>query len=456
GRDRESEAGPSRIETRQNGAHGSGTRNKQPQHLRTRRKTYNHSRVNPPSPPAPGKKVPVQVVDLTQESDEEMVFGGQGVGLSPPPPAVTHGQGGGASAPPPGFAASRGPPPPLIRFRLPCRYQGSGGGGGGGGTAAGPEPPPPPPPEAPLYVPPCIHTHAPPPHNPWQMAAAPPPPPPPHHLLYTSPTVTDNTGMVVGGSVGYLPPRLYPVHHRLWQSQHRMQEMHRRRLDHHLQSLRHRELLLDSYHQGHGPPHLQFGHAPPPHHPHQPPLPPPQQPTVYSRPEVPHPPIHPPTVMMAATGEPVEAMVPPPPPPMQTEIVVQSTSPGEPPHQHVHHYVHHYHQPGRMHHLHISIGPTVSGGTSRPQELVFPPVLPPELMSFPLWTRHMTRLEDIMRVAEHRRLATANRGASQDTIERFTFPHKYKRMKRTTDDMEDNTEKCTICLSEFEDLEDVR
>lgn len=29
-------------------------------------------------------------------------------------------------------------------------------------------------------------------------------------------------------------------------------------------------------------------------------------------------------------------------------------------------------------------------------------------------------------------------------------------MKKDTDDLEDNTEKCTICLSEFEDFEDVR
>lgn len=29
-------------------------------------------------------------------------------------------------------------------------------------------------------------------------------------------------------------------------------------------------------------------------------------------------------------------------------------------------------------------------------------------------------------------------------------------VKKSTDDAEDNTEKCTICLSEFEDDEDVR
>lgn len=61
-----------------------------------------------------------------------------------------------------------------------------------------------------------------------------------------------------------------------------------------------------------------------------------------------------------------------------------------------------------------------------------------------------------MRVLDQRRLACLNRGASQDTIERFTFPHKYKRVKRAMDELEDTTEKCTICLSEFEDSEDVR
>jgi hypothetical protein len=38
------------------------------------------------------------------------------------------------------------------------------------------------------------------------------------------------------------------------------------------------------------------------------------------------------------------------------------------------------------------------------------------------------RLEDYMRVVEQRRLAQMNRGASQDTIERYTFPHKYKQV----------------------------
>lgn len=73
----------------------------------------------------------------------------------------------------------------------------------------------------------------------------------------------------------------------------------------------------------------------------------------------------------------------------------------------------------------------------------------------PFLSRHMqARLEDYMRIIEQRRLAV-NRGASQSTIERNTFPHKYKKIQRSGDG-EDNIEKCTICLSEFEDNEDVR
>jgi len=54
-------------------------------------------------------------------------------------------------------------------------------------------------------------------------------------------------------------------------------------------------------------------------------------------------------------------------------------------------------------------------------------------MPFPFLARHMTaRLEDYMRVVEQRRLAQINRGATQDTIERCTFPHKYKQVGQVT------------------------
>uniref|UniRef100_A0A8C4QIV9 RING-type E3 ubiquitin transferase n=1 Tax=Eptatretus burgeri TaxID=7764 RepID=A0A8C4QIV9_EPTBU len=59
------------------------------------------------------------------------------------------------------------------------------------------------------------------------------------------------------------------------------------------------------------------------------------------------------------------------------------------------------------------------------------------------------------------RLASVNRGASQSTIERHTYPHKYKKCLITENDggtggVDDNDEKCTICLSIIEEGEDVR
>ncbi|XP_055690023.1 cell surface glycoprotein 1 isoform X2 [Lutzomyia longipalpis] len=68
----------------------------------------------------------------------------------------------------------------------------------------------------------------------------------------------------------------------------------------------------------------------------------------------------------------------------------------------------------------------------------------------------LSRLNQFVRVIEARGLAGSNRGATQEVIERNTFPHKYKRVSRSTDGDEDNTEKCTICLSQFENDNDVR
>ena len=68
------------------------------------------------------------------------------------------------------------------------------------------------------------------------------------------------------------------------------------------------------------------------------------------------------------------------------------------------------------------------------------------------------RLADYMRLYHNpRHTAPQNRGASRTTIERNTFAHKYKKMKKSIDDdREDDIEKCTICLCEFEIEEDVR
>nr|CAD7196408.1 unnamed protein product [Timema douglasi] len=480
------------------------------------------------------KQQPVQVVDLTQESDEEMFAEGSDASVPIISQAVSAPPGITSVTPPP---VHRGPfvpytplvspvvPSPLFRFRLPsCRYQCapapvedlSEHGGGSSRTS-------------------CMHSHG--AHVNYHHPAAnattahwihghnlgsqqPPPSrgctrgvPAIYLADRPSPFTTYHQGNTastqINAAPGYLPapaPRIYPVHERL----------------------RPRDVMLDHmYHQPPPPSYMIQHHAPPPHHHHHhgyghihphgcPPLPTPQQPTVYSRPEVVATPatsvVPPPGAMARALAKrnyshhvdpnannnalalsqksnakkpcvltgiwvppvsaveidmlpahpPTHSVVPPNPPgsmmaDIQTEIVVQSPA-MENTHQHVHHHLYHYHQPGhRMHHLHISIAPSMAPGSPRPQEIMFPPVLPPELMPFPFLARHMTaRLEDYMRVVEQRRLAQLTRGASQDTIERYTFPHKYKQVKRAVDDTEDATEKCTICLSEFEDNEDVR
>lgn len=99
----------------------------------------------------------------------------------------------------------------------------------------------------------------------------------------------------------------------------------------------------------------------------------------------------------------------------------------------------------------------------RPPDIFpIPPLqeVPPAMLLYPQYmpflTRHMqVRLDDYMRIIEQRRNMAVNRGASQATIERNTFPHKYKRIIKCIDG-DDNLEKCTICLCEFEDNEDVR
>ncbi|XP_061203493.1 E3 ubiquitin-protein ligase Arkadia isoform X4 [Neopsephotus bourkii] len=110
--------------------------------------------------------------------------------------------------------------------------------------------------------------------------------------------------------------------------------------------------------------------------------------------------------------------------------VTAATYPPGPLHPHLAH----YHAPPRLHHLQIGALPLM--------ELI--------------------HLEE--------RLGNVNRGATQGTIERCTYPHKYKKV--TTDwfsqrklhckqdgeegTEEDTEEKCTICLSILEEGEDVR
>ncbi|XP_046397529.1 mucin-5AC-like isoform X2 [Ischnura elegans] len=303
--------------------------------------------------------------------------------------------------------------------------------------------------------------------------------------------------------------RLNPMHERLWYSQQRILERQRRRLDQQRpyggNNVQGSRRPVEGYEQGplydH---HYAAGVQPvnPSHHHHhhhhgqrlqwyEPPLPAPQQPTVVATPGAPNP-LVPSDVNLTSEGPVLDLRassnqhpVNPDVGHLNVEIPAQGAVPNvnvspESTHQHVHHHLYHYHPPpGRMHHLHISIGPPgtssvgvgganppgvveVVGGSSNIvsghqhrviDDFVFPTAFSQDFMPFPFIPRS-ARLEEL--VLLRRRLAHLNRGATQETIERFTFPHSYKKVKRSTDDLEDNTEKCTICLSEFEENENVR
>ncbi|KAM8893541.1 E3 ubiquitin-protein ligase Arkadia isoform 1-T2 [Spinachia spinachia] len=146
---------------------------------------------------------------------------------------------------------------------------------------------------------------------------------------------------------------------------------------------------------------------------------------------------------------------------------------------HLHSHLPHYHPPPRLHHFPI---PFMHTGIS---EVTYPHI---RYISSRM-TGFGRTYEDLLHLEE--RLGTVNRGASQGTIERCTYPHKYKKkvlerdidqeltpeawasigknmhatpesrklhIKQDEDEGadEDTEEKCTICLSILEEGEDVR
>ncbi|XP_020298970.1 uncharacterized protein LOC109863174 isoform X2 [Pseudomyrmex gracilis] len=273
-------------------------------------------------------------------------------------------------------------------------------------------------------------------------------------------------------SVNVSRPRMNPVQERLWMNQQRIQELHRRRLYHRTSPHYSAGLLPCTAGHMHSPTQHTCGgmensnpssarctnnngtdnathtesYPPPPI------LPPPQQPTVYSHPEARGPPnfFRGPCPVLPIIVNPlsgVEEMEPPPP------VML----PSMPVHQHVHHHMYHYdpHQRSsqRMHHVHISFHPHADSA----QTPLMSPFAPLGFSDFVLQgPRHISaRLDNYMRIVDLRRMAHISCGATQESIESHTFPHKYKRMKKV-ENGEDAIEKCTICLSEFEDCESVR
>uniref|UniRef100_A0A8C9RMC3 E3 ubiquitin-protein ligase Arkadia n=1 Tax=Scleropages formosus TaxID=113540 RepID=A0A8C9RMC3_SCLFO len=131
---------------------------------------------------------------------------------------------------------------------------------------------------------------------------------------------------------------------------------------------------------------------------------------------------------------------------------------------HLHAALPHYHPPPRLHHFPI---PFMHTGMP---EVTYPHI---RYISSRM-TGFGRTYEDLLHLEE--RLGTVNRGASQGTIERCTYPHKYKKVsedilndsscsasrklhcKQDEEEgtEEDTEEKCTICLSILEEGEDVR
>ncbi|KAK3580535.1 hypothetical protein CHS0354_009489 [Potamilus streckersoni] len=150
-----------------------------------------------------------------------------------------------------------------------------------------------------------------------------------------------------------------------------------------------------------------------------------------------------------------------------------SGTPQPPQHQHLHHHLHHYHHSStRPHPLQVP-GMHYGLQVMRPFPDVppvpdFPPYPPfPYVPNIPRNLQMRLQLgrmmfnphrppsyEELLSLEE--RLGNVNHGASQATIEQNTLPYKYQKMKRCSESDDDCLEKCTICLSEFEDGEDVR
>ncbi|XP_022084610.1 E3 ubiquitin-protein ligase arkadia-A-like isoform X2 [Acanthaster planci] len=162
-----------------------------------------------------------------------------------------------------------------------------------------------------------------------------------------------------------------------------------------------------------------------------------------------------------------------------------------PQHRHLHHHLHHYHHtapppPPPQQRNTAGIHPAFYGSYPGMADL-------PPLTAHPFYRAYRVPLmrrmgmrgpmyEELVQLSE--RMGQVNRGASRMTIERNTFPHKYHKRKRSAAESspgeaesssedaqngakseaeckkppnnDNDEEKCTICLSYFEEDEDVR
>ncbi|KAG7213040.1 hypothetical protein KM043_002371 [Ampulex compressa] len=284
---------------------------------------------------------------------------------------------------------------------------------------------------------------------------------------YRVPALHSGPGLmsVIDPSTGMPRTRMHPVHERLWINQQRLQEMYRRLL--YQRSSSHHTAAQCSLHMHQTPQHTcNTGNNNPPNprcnqtenmtfpENYLPPpiLPQPQQPNVYSHPEARGPPsFGPPCPVQPVMVNPFNSVE-------EIELSPPIMLPSMPVHQHVHHHMYHYdpervRMRHRMHHVHISFPPHPQGSTTR--NIVSVPPLDWSDIADVDWRHPPPRVENYMHIVDLRRMAHISCGATQESIESHTFPHKYKRVKKI-ENGEDAIEKCTICLSEFEDCESVR
>ncbi|XP_069101835.1 E3 ubiquitin-protein ligase Arkadia-like isoform X1 [Argopecten irradians] len=135
-----------------------------------------------------------------------------------------------------------------------------------------------------------------------------------------------------------------------------------------------------------------------------------------------------------------------------------------PQHHHLHHHLHHYHHGNpaapRLQHFSIpTLHPELMSQGPSIHQFSFPGPIPGfhrnmQMRLGRMMLHHRPMYEEFLSLEE--RLGNINRGATKEVIEQNTLPHKYHRIKRDADGDDEQPEKCTICLSEFEETEDVR
>ncbi|KAM4630887.1 E3 ubiquitin-protein ligase Arkadia isoform 2-T5 [Polymixia lowei] len=304
-----------------------------------------------------------------------------------------------------------------------------------------PPPPPQPPPQGDYVIPHPVHPfHAPLPSHPsgHAVAPAPPPPLPAHHLSGTSAPLAQ-----------HLPADHQTLPHHMPALGASVQRLHQHEMLQRMEVQRRRMMQHPTRAHERPPPHPHrmhpnYGHG---HH------------------------IHVPQTMSSHPRQPEQRTA--------WELGIEAGVTVAPyPSGHLHPHLPHYHPPPRLHHFPI---PFMHTGIS---EVTYPHI---RYISSRM-TGFGRTYEDLLHLEE--RLGTVNRGASQGTIERCTYPHKYKKvLERDIDEQltpeawasigknmhatpesrklhgkqdedegadEDTEEKCTICLSILEEGEDVR